>query len=83
MFFASLTEFYRYQLRKDTSIKGNPQYNNTPVRWFTFGIIRSGKKNTKLRLLVTKEVVELIRSGTVKKMVVSYSVPLVVLLLMA
>ena len=38
MFFASLTEFYRYQLRKDTSIKGNPQYNNTPVRWFTFGI---------------------------------------------
>ena len=54
-----------------------------PVGWLTFGIIRSGKKNTKLRLLVTKEIVELIRSGTVKKMIVSYSVPLLVLLLMA
>ena len=54
-----------------------------PVGWLTFGIIRSGKKNTKLRLLVTKEIVELIRSGTVKKMIISYSVPLLVLLLMA
>ena len=54
-----------------------------PVGWLTFGIIRSGKKNTKLRLLVTKEIVELIRSGTIKKMIVSYSVPLLVLLLMA
>jgi len=54
-----------------------------PIGWITFGLIRSGKKNTKLRLLVTKEIVELIRSGTVKKMVISYSVPLAVLLLMA
>ena len=54
-----------------------------PIGWLTFGLIRSGKKNTKLRLLVTKEIVELIRSGTVKKMIISYSVPLAVLLLMA
>jgi len=54
-----------------------------PLGWLTLGIIRSKKKNTKLRLLVTKEIVELIRSGTVKKMVVSYSVPLAVLLLLA
>ncbi len=53
------------------------------IGWLTFGLIRSGKKNTKLRLLVTKEIVELIRSGTVKKMIISYSVPLAVLLLMA
>ena len=33
-----------------------------PIGWITFGLIRSGKKNTKLRLLVTKEIVELIRS---------------------
>ena len=43
------------------------------IGWLTFGLIRSGKKNTKLRLLVTKEIVELIRSGTVKKMIISYS----------
>ena len=54
-----------------------------PIGWLTLGIIKSGKKNTKLRLLVTKEIVELVRSGTVKKMIVSYSIPLAVLLLMA
>jgi hypothetical protein len=36
-----------------------------------------------LRLLVAKEVVDLIRSGSLKKMTVSYSVPLIVLLMMA
>jgi len=54
-----------------------------PMGWLTLGALKSGKKNTKLRLLVTKEIVELIRSGTVKKMIVSYSIPLAVLLLMA
>ena len=39
--------------------------------------------NGPLRLLVAKEAVDLIRSGSLKKMIVSYSVPLVVLLLMA
>lgn len=37
----------------------------------------------RLRLLVAKEVVDLWRSGTVKKMLASYAVPLVVLLLLA
>ncbi len=36
-----------------------------------------------LRLLVAKEAVDLIRSGSLKKMIVSYSVPLIVLLMMA
>ena len=36
-----------------------------------------------LRLLVAKEFVDLIRSGSLKKMTVSYSVPLIVLLMMA
>jgi len=36
-----------------------------------------------LRLLVAKEIVDLIRSGSLKKMTVSYSVPLIVLLMMA
>jgi len=36
-----------------------------------------------LRLLVAKEAVDLIRSGSLKKMTVSYSVPLIVLLMMA
>jgi hypothetical protein len=54
-----------------------------PIGWLTFGILRKRRKNTKLRLLVTKEIVELIRSGTVKKMIVSYSIPLAVLLLLA
>ena len=40
-------------------------------------------RNTKMRLLVSKELLELIRSGAVKKMAVSYSVPLAVLLLLA
>ena len=35
------------------------------------------------RLLVAKEIVDLIRSGSLKKMIVSYSVPLIVLLMMA
>lgn len=39
--------------------------------------------NGPLRLLVAKEFVDLIRSGTMKKMTVSYSVPLLVLLGMA
>ena len=39
--------------------------------------------NGPLRLLVAKEAVDLIRSGSLKKMVVSYSVPLIVLLMMA
>ena len=39
--------------------------------------------NGPLRLLVAKEAVDLIRSGSLKKMIVSYSVPLIVLLLMA
>lgn len=37
----------------------------------------------KMRLLVTKEIVDLMRSGTIKKMIVSYSVPLIVLLMLA
>lgn len=37
----------------------------------------------RMRLLVSKEIVDLLRSGTIKKMIVSYSVPLVVLLLLA
>ena len=36
-----------------------------------------------LRLLVAKEFVDLVRSGSLKKMTVSYSVPLIVLLMMA
>jgi hypothetical protein len=36
-----------------------------------------------LRLLVAKEFVDLLRSGSLKKMTVSYSVPLIVLLMMA
>jgi hypothetical protein len=40
-----------------------------------------GKGTT--RLLVAKEAVDLVRSGSLKKMTVSYSVPLIVLLLMA
>lgn len=36
--------------------------------------------NSELRLLVAKEFVDLIRSGTMKKMLVSYAVPLLVLL---
>ena len=40
-----------------------------------------GKGTT--RLLVAKEFVDLIRSGSLKKMTVSYSVPLIVLLMMA
>ena len=40
-------------------------------------------RNDKMRLLVSKELLELIRSGAVKKMAVSYSVPLAVLLLLA
>ena len=40
-----------------------------------------GKGN--LRLLVAKEFVDLIRSGTIKKMIVSYAVPLLVLLALA
>lgn len=39
--------------------------------------------NGPLRLLVAKEAVDLIRSGSLKKMIVSYSVPLIVLLMMA
>ncbi len=39
--------------------------------------------NGRMRLLVTKEVVDLLRSGTIKKMIVSYSVPLIVLLMLA
>ncbi len=39
--------------------------------------------NGPLRLLVAKEIVDLIRSGSLKKMIVSYSVPLIVLLMMA
>jgi len=39
--------------------------------------------NGPLRLLVAKETVDLIRSGSLKKMIVSYSVPLIVLLMMA
>ncbi|HIG04083.1 MAG TPA: hypothetical protein EYQ53_06880 [Candidatus Poseidoniales archaeon] len=39
--------------------------------------------NGKMRLLVTKELVDLLRSGTIKKMIVSYSVPLIVLLMLA
>ena len=39
--------------------------------------------NGPLRLLVAKEAVDLIRSGSLKKMTVSYSVPLIVLLMMA
>ena len=40
-------------------------------------------RNKKMRLLVSKELLELIRSGAVKKMAVSYSIPLAVLLLLA
>ena len=36
-----------------------------------------------MRILVTKEFVDLLRSGTIKKMTISYSIPLIVLLLMA
>ena len=43
------------------------------------GFLGSGR----LQLLVAKECVDLWRSGTVKKMLVSYAVPLVVLLLLA
>jgi hypothetical protein len=39
--------------------------------------------NGTLRLLVAKEFVDLIRSGTIKKMIISYSVPLLVLLALA
>ena len=39
--------------------------------------------NGTLRILVAKEAVDLIRSGSLKKMIVSYSVPLIVLLMMA
>jgi hypothetical protein len=39
--------------------------------------------NGTTRLLVAKEAVDLIRSGSLKKMTVSYSVPLIVLLMMA
>lgn len=51
--------------------------------WITFGLFRNRRTGSKLRLLVSKEVVELIRSGTVTKMIISYSVPLAVLLLLA
>ena len=43
------------------------------------GILGKGS----LRLLVAKEFVDLIRSGTIKKMIVSYAVPLLVLLALA
>jgi hypothetical protein len=39
--------------------------------------------NGTLRLLVAKEFVDLIRSGTIKKMIISYTVPLLVLLALA
>jgi hypothetical protein len=39
--------------------------------------------NGRMRLLVTKEMVDLLRSGTIKKMIISYSVPLIVLLMLA
>ena len=39
--------------------------------------------NGTTRLLVSKELVDLIRSGSLKKMTVSYSIPLIVLLMMA
>jgi hypothetical protein len=39
--------------------------------------------NGTTRLLVAKEAVDLIRSGSLKKMTISYSVPLIVLLMMA
>ena len=39
--------------------------------------------NGPLRLLVAKEAVDLIRSGSLHKMIVSYSVPLIVLIMMA
>ncbi|MBT4065695.1 MAG: hypothetical protein HOE76_00545 [Euryarchaeota archaeon] len=47
--------------------------------WNRLGFLGNGT----LRLLVAKEAVDLIRSGSLKKMIVSYSVPLIVLLLMA
>ena len=47
--------------------------------WSRLGFLGNGP----LRLLVAKEAVDLVRSGSLKKMIVSYSVPLIVLLLMA
>ncbi|RAP27139.1 hypothetical protein DID74_00970 [Candidatus Marinamargulisbacteria bacterium SCGC AG-333-B06] len=35
-FYGSLTEFYRFE--NDGSNNINPQYNNQPLRWFSFGI---------------------------------------------
>jgi len=35
-FYAGLTEFYRYENDGGNNI--NPQYNNQPLRWFSFGI---------------------------------------------
>ena len=35
-FYSGLTEFYRYENDGGNNI--NPQYNNQPLRWFSFGI---------------------------------------------
>ena len=66
-------------VRDDFEVKVNSKREIFMPAYARLGFLGKGT----LRLLVAKEAVDLIRSGSLKKMIVSYSVPLIVLLMMA
>jgi hypothetical protein len=80
LFFSIMLAWIASKLvRDDFEVKVVSKREIFQPAWNRLGFLGRGTT----RLLVAKEAVDLIRSGSLKKMVVSYSVPLIVLLMMA